>query len=133
MNSWHKTLRRKPLKRKKVTLIVGIVCEDGIVVASDSQTTNLSSGMARTDGSKIYNITLSDGAQGIVATAGGVDWSLQIVERVEQMAKQVGLTGERSFADLVEKANIEVKKRKGWLAAVARNCRGILMTIGQSF
>jgi 20S proteasome alpha/beta subunit len=104
-----KRLRRKP---KPVTLIVGIICKDGIVVAGDSQTTNLSTRMARTDGSKIYNITLSDGASGIVATAGSVEWSLQIVERVERLAKQAELKSERSFADLVETANIEIKQKE---------------------
>jgi 20S proteasome alpha/beta subunit len=110
---------KKPNPKKPVTLIVGIICEDGIVVASDSQTTDMSSGMARTDGSKI-NITLADGSSGVVATAGSVDWSLQIIERVEQMAKQTVLTSERSFADLVENANIEIKKKERLVGRTSR-------------
>jgi 20S proteasome alpha/beta subunit len=109
----HKSLRRKQRepKTKPVSLIVGIICQDGIVVSSDSQTTD-ECGMARTDATKIYQITLADNASGLIAIAGGVEWALQIIEIVETRALTTKLEHPRSFADLAEEANKTIKQRE---------------------
>src|SRR5260221_1324648 len=103
--------KRQRIQTKRVTLIVGIICKDGIVVASDSQTTD-EWGMARTDATKIYKITLADETSGLIAAAGSVEFALQIVERVEDLAKGKRLDKSRAFADLVEEANEQMKQKE---------------------
>jgi len=94
-----------------VTLIVGIICKDGIVVASESQTTG-EFGEKRCDANKIYCIELADRSRGLVATAGRVDSSSLAVEIIERLAKDSRLEHSRSFADLAEKANGEIKQKE---------------------
>lgn len=94
-----------------MTLIVGIVCKDGVLISSDSQTTD-EWGMARTDATKIYKIEMADKSSGLVATAGGVEWGIQIVEIMENMARQTKMEQYRSLADLAEKANEQIKQRE---------------------
>lgn len=98
-------------KKRRMTLIVGIICKDGIVIGSDSQSTN-SDMMARTDATKIYEIALSDKSRGLVATAGSVEWSLQVIEIMEELAKSATLSRARAFADLAEEANTRIKQRE---------------------
>src|SRR2546425_251153 len=62
------------LKRKPVTLIVGIICKDGIVVASDSQSTD-EYGFARVDAKKLFKIDFENGESGLIGTAASVDFS----------------------------------------------------------
>jgi len=103
--------KRRRIRKKPVTLIVGIICRDGIVVASDSQTTDEWS-MARTDATKIYKIDLNDKTSGLVATAGSVDFGLQLVEGIEELAKSKALNGRRAIADLAEQSNGQIKQKE---------------------
>src|SRR5258708_32055200 len=99
----HNRLRRKPTKRSKpVTLIVGIICKDGIVVAGDSQTTwgSKKSWLAN-------KISESDFANGgaIVAESGAVLTSSKVVEHLTAMAKDRAID-----APLPELASKAVRK-----------------------
>ena len=47
-----------------------------------------------------------------MATAGNVEWGLQAVEIIENLAKDARLEHSRSFADLAEKANAEIKQKE---------------------
>jgi 20S proteasome alpha/beta subunit len=61
-----------------VTLIVGIVCRDGIVIDSDSQTT-CEYGEKQCDTENVFRIDFKDGSAGLVATAGSLDFSTQAI------------------------------------------------------
>lgn len=93
MNTIH--ARRKP-KRRPVTLIIGIICKDGIVVASDSQTT--------WETGKTWNANKMTELKGVypqalVAESGSEVSSSRIVSHLVQIAedrnvfKEVGMDG----------------------------------------
>jgi 20S proteasome alpha/beta subunit len=98
-----KPFPRKPIK-KPVTLIVGIVCRDGIVIASDSQTTG-EYGEKQCDKEKVFRIEFKDRSPGLIATAGSLDFSTQVVEMIERCALEIEANNPRSLADLAEQEN----------------------------
>src|ERR1043165_1151921 len=95
-----KYLRRKP-KRKPATLILGIVCKDGIVVASDSQTT-WGSGKSW-DAKKMTEMDYPYGKV-LVAEAGAVITSSKTVECLGELAKDGHLFDKHGLRELAEKA-----------------------------
>jgi 20S proteasome alpha/beta subunit len=90
-----------------VTIIVGIVCEGVIILASDSQTT---SGTAKCeDARKITELIFSDGKKALVAQAGAVTLSARVVEIMEKLATKTPLSDYRAVADLATTAMRELK------------------------
>jgi 20S proteasome alpha/beta subunit len=91
-----------------VTIIVGIVCADAIVLASDSQTT---SGTAkRTDTEKITSVNFAN-LEILVAQAGYAPFSGQAVEIFTALAKDKEATDYRTVAETAELAMRKLKDR----------------------
>src|SRR6266540_918011 len=102
------TRRKVARKRKPVTLIVGIVCPDGIVVASDSQTT-WGSGKSWT-AQKMTEMIYAYGRT-LVAESGAVLTSAAVVGKLSEMANDKKLFGEHSLSELAESAVRKVRDK----------------------
>src|SRR6266567_6612872 len=96
--------RRTKSRRKPVTIIVGIICENGIVVASDSQTTH---GNSRLHCNKVSCLEFI-GGKAIVAQSGASDLSSRAVQILTEKAKQSRIADDRSVARLAEESVREV-------------------------
>jgi 20S proteasome alpha/beta subunit len=97
-------MRRKPwklpVKKKPVTLIVGIICKDAIVLAADGQTTK---GDAKYLGAnKINSVSFKNGAA-LVAESGSADLSNRAIELFKKKAESITIESESD----VTKAAIE--------------------------
>lgn len=90
-----------------MTLIIGIICKDAIVLASDSQTT--CGGMKRTDAEKIMPVKFATG-QVLVAQAGNAGNSARATEILREMAKDKPIDDYRVPADLARLAMMQVKR-----------------------
>src|ERR1035441_4740028 len=104
---------RKPKIRKTpVTLIVGIICKDGIVLAADSQTTKgISIGASKScDTNKINVVEFSNG-KALVAESGSASLSNTAIETFQRMAKNVKIENEATICKLAESAIREVRSR----------------------
>jgi 20S proteasome alpha/beta subunit len=101
----------KPKQRPPVTIIIGIISKNAIVVASDSQTTYSSSfGAAqRLDTAKITPIEFSN-AFALVAQSGDATLSGRAVEILADMAKGKSVSDYRTVADIAQKAVRQVKE-----------------------
>lgn len=76
--------RRRKIRRKPVTLIAGIICADGIVMASDSQTTWQTGKTWRTD--KMTELEWIYG-RALVAESGATVTSALVVEELQGLCK----------------------------------------------
>jgi 20S proteasome alpha/beta subunit len=92
-----------------MTLLIGVICTDGIVVASDSQTTD-EWGQKRDDTQKVSVLELADGASGLIAQAGGADFSAQAVERMEHNARVKRFTDYRAIPELAVQSLAELRQ-----------------------
>jgi len=103
-----------------VTIIVGLVCEKCVLLASDSQTTYSSSTGAtkRNDTQKISLVTLRNG-QAIIAQAGDATLSGRAIEILTEMARGRDLNDYRTVADLAQQA---VRKLKDELRIANCDC-----------
>lgn len=114
-------IRRLKAKRKiPVTIIVGLICERCVILASDSQTT-YSSGLGatkRSDTQKISPITFRNG-QAIIAQAGDAALSGRAIEILTELAKGKEINDYRSVADL---AQVAMRKLKDELRAANCDC-----------
>jgi 20S proteasome alpha/beta subunit len=90
-----------------VTIIVGIICKDAIILASDSQTT--SGGMKRTDAEKIISVRFDNDCV-LVAQAGNAGNSARAIEILSDMAKHKKISDYRTPADLARSAMMKVKE-----------------------
>ena len=88
-------------RKAPVTIIVGIICKDAIVIASDSQTT--SGARKATDSDKVSVLQLQD-AKALVAQSGSSVLGARAVEILEGLAANQPLSDRRSVADLAQKA-----------------------------
>lgn len=93
-----------------MTLIIGIVCKESIVVCSDSRTSNIDTGRIDDDAKKISVVALKD-ATALVAQAGNCDLSAEAVEIIERNAANLTLTDYRSFAEVCQTSVSELKDR----------------------
>jgi 20S proteasome alpha/beta subunit len=96
--------RRKP----PVTIIIGIKCRKGVVVACDSQTT-YSTGHVDRNVKKLHSFTFKDGNGFLVGEAGCVDSASRTKEIIQALAKDRELKDYRSAATCVEDAIKDVK------------------------
>ena len=104
--SFRKTKRKPP-----VTIIIGIICKQTIVVASDSQTTFSSStgAIQRLDTPKISTLEFNN-AQALVAQSGDVTLSSRAVEILTDMIKGKSISDYRTVADMAQDAIRKVKE-----------------------
>ena len=94
---------RKPNKRKTpVTIIVGIICKDKIVLTSDSQTSFGSS--KRTDTNKISVVKFADNNPVLVAQSGNAELSSRAIEQFEKLAKTTQFDDYRRPVEAMEEA-----------------------------
>jgi len=101
---------RKPPRLRKipVTLIIGIICREGIVIASDSATTDTSNGVQQNT-QKIHPVPFSNGNTVLVANSGSTESSEFAVRHMQEAAKTVALAGMNAF-EVLEKAIGETKR-----------------------
>jgi hypothetical protein len=86
-------------RKSRVTIIIGIICKDAIVLASDSQTT--SGGMKRTDTDKISSIKFATKPV-LVAEAGNAGTSARALEILRGLARDIPIDDYRVPADQVD-------------------------------
>lgn len=93
------------LKRRLImTIAIGLLCKQGIVLASDSQTTDIQTGRFCRDVAKIHALRFKDGKEALVAESGNVAFSSTVIEILSNLAKNEALNDGRSFAELAQKA-----------------------------
>lgn len=98
-----------------MTVIVGLVCQDGIVIASDSQESDDDLGMKRLDVTKVYD-TKSFGFTDAEIVLAGTGASAHIARAVELIAENgfaPHFTIPRTVADVVENSMGQMKTRYG--------------------
>lgn len=100
--------RSKRRRKAPVTIVVSIICTDGIVVVCDSRTTD-PSGIVRDDAWKLNVISFADGNSGIIGVAGNDDLSSKTVEIIAAFAKHRKLDDYRALATCAEDAVKEIK------------------------
>ena len=93
-----------------MTIIVGIICKDNIVVGSDGQTSATTSQTAkRLDADKIAVVTLQDGTPALVAESGSSVITGRLIELMREDAKATKATDYRAPADCAERAVRKLK------------------------
>jgi 20S proteasome alpha/beta subunit len=100
----------KPKRKKKpVTVIIGIICEFGIVLASDSQTT-FGDNSKRCDAEKIRVVKFKESDDKVlVAQSGSVETSSRAIDVMEQLAADRKLENEETVISTVQKAMHKVR------------------------
>src|SRR5579864_7377589 len=96
--------RRKVERRSCMTVIVGLVCKDGLVIASDSQESDDDLGMKRLDVTKVYDTKyfgFTD-AEIVVAGTGASAHIARAVELITENGFAPHFTTPRTVADIVE-------------------------------
>jgi 20S proteasome alpha/beta subunit len=92
-----------------VTIIVGIICKDAIVLASDSQTSYYPSTQKRCDTDKVCAIKFKDGKEFLVAQAGDATLSSRAIEILSNSCADGDFVDYRKPADLAELAIKQIK------------------------
>jgi 20S proteasome alpha/beta subunit len=93
-----------------VTIVTALICKKGIVLASDSRTTN-PDGTHRDDTKKISILKFADGNEALVAQAGNADLGERVVEILTSMASTIPLNDRRAGADAAQDAISELKNQ----------------------
>jgi 20S proteasome alpha/beta subunit len=96
-------LRKFNKRENRVTIIVGIICKGGILLASDSQTT-IGGQSKRCDTEKIRVVEFKSGEGILVAQAGCFETSSRTIDILEKLAASQQLTDEESVISLVRQA-----------------------------
>jgi 20S proteasome alpha/beta subunit len=98
-----------------MTVIVGLLCQDGLVIASDSQESDDNAGMKRLDVTKVYDTERFgfQDAEIIVAGTGSSAYIARAAELIEEKGFAPHFTTPRSIATIVEDAMGEMAKRYG--------------------
>jgi 20S proteasome alpha/beta subunit len=102
---------RSRLRKRKapVTIIIGIKCFDGIVIACDSRTTN-ETGHINDNAEKLHVVRFKDGNTAIVGEAGNAIMSSIAIEQMQLLAKDRNLEEYRAVAQCAEDAIAHVIK-----------------------
>ena len=98
-----------------MTVIVGLVCKDGLVIASDSQESDDDLGMKRLDVTKVYDTKyfgFTD-AEIVVAGTGASAHIARAVELITENGFAPHFTTPRTVADIVENSMGQMKTRYG--------------------
>jgi 20S proteasome alpha/beta subunit len=98
----------KPRKKKPVTLIVGIVCRDAVILAAESETTR---GNAKYQGThKLHIIPFKSGHRAIIGEAGSAFPAGVCADAVERIASITDVDNEYAIPKAVEAAFREMVK-----------------------
>jgi len=93
--------RKKRRPGKPVTLIVGIICKDAIVLAADSQTTK---GNARQLGANKISVADFKNGKAIIAESGSASLSVSAIQVFQRMALATKIENELTIAKTAEAA-----------------------------
>src|SRR5205809_1702329 len=94
-----------------MTIIVGIICKDGVVIASDSQAGAFKGvEVKRLDYTKIYDYTIG-GTNLAITGAGEVPFIARAVELFEEKTAEKTFHKPREIADLAEDVMNDINKR----------------------
>jgi 20S proteasome alpha/beta subunit len=95
-------------KRKKtpVTLIIGIICKDAIVLAADSQTTK---GISKQPGTNKISVVKFSNGKALVAESGSASLSNRAIQIFQTKAEGVKMENELSVAKIAEEAVREIR------------------------
>lgn len=94
-----------------MTIIVGIVCREGVIIASDSQAGSFRGvHVKRLDYTKIYDF-IFDGTSIAVTGAGETPFIARAIELLEEMAKEAKFHKTRDVADLAENVMTGITRR----------------------
>lgn len=95
-----------------MTIIVGIVCDKALVVASDSQAmTSRGVDVKRLDYTKIYQFNLDSGLKVLITGAGETSFITRAVEMLQTQWKEKRVSTNRELADLAEETMNMIQKR----------------------
>jgi 20S proteasome alpha/beta subunit len=97
-------------KKKPMTLIVGAICKDAIIVGSESETTYEDS---KYQGTQKITLIPFENTTVIVGESGAADGSGPVVSTFRMMAERASQTDELTISKLVEAAFRDVASRKG--------------------
>ncbi|MGB7746957.1 MAG: hypothetical protein WBN75_06695 [Verrucomicrobiia bacterium] len=89
-----------------MTQIVGIVCKDAIVIASESQFT-MGQNWKQFENNKIDSFIFKDRNHGIVAFVGSVKPALRVIEILKQISKERIIDNERVGVEIAREAIIQ--------------------------
>lgn len=104
----HNTLGRKPKRPKPVTLIVGIIYKEEIVLACDSQTSW--GNTKRTDTQKIVPVFFQGNTGCLIGQSGDATGAARTIEMIQQAASKTTMDDYRKPADIAEDALREFKQ-----------------------
>jgi len=90
-----------------MTQIVGIVCKESVIVASESQYTM--GGWKHFDGKKMQVVTFRDNQRAIVAVAGAISPALRTIELMQELASKTALKNEEIGGLLAKQAIIKYR------------------------
>ena len=97
---------------KPMTVIVGIICKDGIVFGSDSQgMTNRGVDVKRLNTTKIFVLNGDLRVKALVGGAGEVPFIIKAIENARETAKNKGADDVSSLVDVVEDVMTGLAKR----------------------
>ncbi len=100
-----------------MTVIVGLLCKDGLVIASDSEESDEDQGLKRLDVKKVYDTANFDLEEGdielIVAGTGSSAYISRVAELVNENVFAPRFSMPRQVADVVEDALGRMKERYG--------------------
>lgn len=109
----------KNLRNPFVTLIVGIICPEGIVMAADSQMTHptASDTIRKFDSRKLHIVKFKCGRTGLIGQSGVVEWTESIIREIDSSASGTEIKDRYSFHDMADRAvhkwQLEYCKREG--------------------
>ena len=103
-----------------MTLIAGIICKDGIVVAADSQITAGELKILNTN--KVNVINFPRRRRALLAEAGIVPLSNRIVDLVKAKARNAEVAGEDAIPLIVQEAVLQVRHEQMKLYPGPRSC-----------
>jgi 20S proteasome alpha/beta subunit len=92
-----------------VTIAIGLLTKDSIVLATDSQVTYQSTGTKEYDSQKLYRVEFKCGTSVLIAKAGVENGSNLFREIFERIAEETEVTNKRTVVDAAEAALIETR------------------------
>lgn len=92
-----------------MTIAIGMICKESIVLASDSQASFAGTSHKRTDAEKLVAFDFS-GTGAVVMMAGGLMFFDSLCEKIANRAKSTEVKSERTIADAVQAAVRSLKQ-----------------------
>ena len=105
-------VKQKGKEVEPMTIIVGIICNDGLVIACDSQASSMKGvPVKRTEYTKIYDIPMGGDGCALLSGAGTGAFITRASELLTDKCKNTVCRTPREFADICEDVVTEIFKR----------------------